>query len=92
MKNVKIGIKKKFLYAENYFMQKNLFCAENPFRQKILLCRKLFYAENSSMQKISFMQKNSFYAKKFLLGINPFTRQCPKLTSPSFTCKVGAHN
>ena len=74
------------------FMQKNFFYAENPFRQKILLCRKLFYAENSSMQKISFMQKNSFYAKKFLLGINPFTRQCPKLTSPSFTCKVGAHN
>ena len=98
MKNVKIGIKKKFLYAENYFMQKIIPCkkffyAENfIYAEKFLLCRKSFQAENSSMQKISFMQKNFFYAKKFLLGINPFTRQCPKLTSPSFTCKVGAHN
>ena len=48
MKNVKIGIKKKFLYAENYFMQKIIPCkkffyAENfIYAEKFLLCRKSF--------------------------------------------------
>ena len=33
-----------------------------------------------------------FYAEKFLLGINPFTKQCPWLTSLSFTCNIGTCN
>ena len=85
------------------FMQKNFFYAENSSMQKITLCRKFFYAENSSMQKIIFMQKillcrklfyaeNFFYAEKFLLGINPFTKQCPWLTCFSFACDIGTYN
>ena len=82
----KIHLCRKSLYVENSFMQKILLC------RKLFLCRKFFYAENSLMQKISFMQKNSFYAEKFLLGINPFTKQCPWLTCFSFACDIGTCN
>ena len=87
----KIFYAEKILYAEKFlYVEKFLLCRKNFFyEEKFPLCKIFFFLSMNLLQIISFsiafMQKISF-------GHEPFTKQCPWLTSLSFTCNIGIYN
>ena len=86
----------KIFYAENFLYAKKFLYAE-----KFLLCRKDFlYVEKFplcrkfllNMNLLQIISISIAFMQKFSFGHEPFTKQCPWLTSLSFTCNIGTYN